>query len=328
MFRKLWELIILINRGVFMNRSFLSAFSVLTAAVFMAVPSANVNAASVSRTIIAGSDDAEESLEDGSTNLTSSDLELAVDGPPDPRQWVGMRFTDITIPRTAIISSATIQFFVDETDTEADTDVLIFGEKSVDSATFEAIPFNITSRPMTTASVLWDDIPEWTVVGEAGPAQRTPNLAAIIQEIINQPGWASGNALSILIAPDPIDDTTGERTAGSFEMGVAVAPPPVLSITFGAIADINGDGFVNQADYTILRNNMAGHLDGPISGADGDLNSDQKIDLADFRIFKNAFPGGVAAFEAAQAGVPEPSAAVLAVLAMGGLAYGRRRRTS
>jgi hypothetical protein len=314
-----------------MNRSFLSAFAVLTAAVFMAVPAANVNAATVSRTIIAGSDDAEESLETGDTDLTSSDLELAVDGPPEPRQWVGMRFTDITIPRNATISSATIQFTQDQSDsdTEPDTDVRIFGEKSPDSATFDAVPFNITSRPMTTASVLWDDIPVWTVPGQSGPDQRTPNLASIIQEIVNQPTWASGNALAILIAPDPIDDNTMERTASSFEENGPLSMPPVLSITFGAIADINGDGFINQADYTILRNNMASHLDAPIlPGANGDLNSDQKIDIADFRIFKNSFPGGVAAFDAALAGVPEPSAGVLAVLAMGGLAYGRRRRTS
>jgi len=309
----------------------LSALFILVAAVFMAVPSANVNAATVSRTIIAGSDDAEESLEDfnlGTMDLSSSDLELSSDGPPADRQWVGMRFTDITIPRNATISSATIQFFVDETDSEPDVDVRIFGEKSPDSATFDSTPFNISSRPRTTASVLWNDIPVWSVVGASGPDQRTPNLGPIIQEIVNQSGWVSGNALSVFIAPEPITDDTDERTAGSFEMGVAVAPPPVLNITFGALADIDGDGDVDIADYTILRNNMAGHLDGPISGADGDLNSDQKIDLADFRIFKNGFPGGVAAFDAALAGVPEPSAAVLAVLALGGLAHGRRRRTS
>jgi MYXO-CTERM domain-containing protein len=74
---------------------------------------------------------------------------------------------------------------------------------------------------------------------------------------------------------------------------------------------------------------MAAHLDGPIlPGTNGDLNSDQKVDLADFRLFKESFPGGVAAFEAALAGVPEPSGGVLAILAMGGLAHGRRRRTS
>jgi hypothetical protein len=69
---------------------------------------------------------------------------------------------------------------------------------------------------------------------------------------------------------------------------------------------------------------MASHLDAPISaGTNGDLNFDGKIDIADFRIFKNEAGGVVAS-----AGVPEPSAAVLAILAMCGLAYGRRRATS
>jgi hypothetical protein len=309
-----------------------SALLILVAAVFMAVPSANVNAATVSRVIETGSDDAEESIDSpGSMDLTSSDLEFAVDGPPEPLQWIGLRFTNITIPRNTTIASATIQFTVDQsdTDTEADTDVRFFGEKSPNAATFTTDPFNLTSRPRTTASVLWDDVPEWTVPGQSGPDQRSPNLASIIQEIINQPGWASGNALAILIAPDPIDDNTMERTASSFEENGPLSMPPVLSITFGSPADIDGDGDIDMADYTVLRNNMAAHLDAPIlPGANGDLNSDQRIDLADFRIFKDSFPGGVAAFDAALAGVPEPSAGVLALLAMGGFAYGRRRRTS
>jgi hypothetical protein len=176
--------------------------------------------------------------------------------------------------------------------------------------------------------VLWDDIPVWTVPGQSGPDQRTPNLASIIQEIVNQPGWASGNALSIFIAPDPIDDNTMERTASAFEENAATSNPAVLSILFGAPADIDGDGDVDLADYTILRNNMASHLDAPIvAGTNGDLNVDNKIDLTDFRLFKTEFPGGAAAFEVALASVPEPASAVLIVLAMlGPLAFRSARR--
>ena len=35
--------------------------------------------------------------------------------------------------------------------------------------------------------------------GEAGPSQRTPNLAAVVQEVVDRPGWASGNALAIMV---------------------------------------------------------------------------------------------------------------------------------
>jgi hypothetical protein len=219
-----------------MNRFLHLALPVLCSIIFFAASSAKVNAATIVRSIAAGSDDAEEALdpaaEVGNTNITSTDMELSSDGPPDDRQWVGLRFTNIAIPRGAPISNAQIQFTVDSTDEEPDTDVRIFGELVPNSATFAATPFNITNRPRTTNSVLWNDIPVWTVVGEAGPGQRTPNLASVIQEIVNQPGWMSGNALSLLIAPDLITDEADERTAGAFETDVAGSAPARLTIEF------------------------------------------------------------------------------------------------
>jgi hypothetical protein len=223
-------------RGVVMKRFLLVDLSVLAAVTVFAVPSANVTAATIVRTIAAGSDDAEEALdpaaEAGNVSLTSSDIELSSDGPPNDRQWAGLRFTDLGIPRGAPITSAHIQFTVDSTDEEPDTDVRVYGELAPNSATFTEAPFNITSRPRTTSSVLWNDIPVWTVVGEAGAAQRTPNLASIIQEIVNQPGWAAGNALTLLLAPDPITDGADERTAGSFETDVAGSAPARLTVEF------------------------------------------------------------------------------------------------
>ncbi|MCI0554706.1 MAG: hypothetical protein L0287_27480, partial [Anaerolineae bacterium] len=44
-----------------------------------------------------------------------------------------------------------------------------------------------------------------------GPAQRTPNLASVIQEVVNRPGWASGNAIAVIITG------TGKRIAESYE---------------------------------------------------------------------------------------------------------------
>jgi len=58
----------------------------------------------------------------------------------------------------------------------------------------------------------------WTAAGDAGPEQRTPNLAAVIQEIVNRPGWASGNALAIIVTG------TGRRVAESYN-GVPAAAP-------------------------------------------------------------------------------------------------------
>ena len=37
-------------------------------------------------------------------------------------------------------------------------------------------------------------------IGEAGFDQRTPNMAAIVQEIVDRDGWSSGNAVVIMIS--------------------------------------------------------------------------------------------------------------------------------
>jgi hypothetical protein len=42
----------------------------------------------------------------------------------------------------------------------------------------------------------------------------------------------AGNALSLLIAPDPITDEADERTAGAFETDVAGSAPAVLTVEF------------------------------------------------------------------------------------------------
>jgi hypothetical protein len=230
---------------IIMKRFLRLALVLFCAALIAAVYTANVNAATISRSVTAGLDDAEEHLDGGTpgnVDVTSSDIELAVDGPPDPRQLVGLRFTNITIPRGALIQNAAIQFMVDETDTEADTDVRIFGELAPNSAQFAATPMNITARTRTSSSVVWNDIPVWTNPGTgdctancpAGPDQRTPNIASVLQQIVNQPGWTSGNALSILIEPDPLADNTGERTAVSADraLGTPGLQAPTLLIEF------------------------------------------------------------------------------------------------
>jgi PEP-CTERM motif-containing protein len=209
---------------------------------FLVASSATVNAITVVRPIVASADDAEEELEPavlGTVDLDSTDIELHSDGPPNDRQWVGLRFTDLGIPQGATITSATVQFMVDETDAENPTNVDVLGELAANSAQYTTTAFNISSRAKTAAIVDWDNIPLWNNPAgdtgdcdggcDAGPAQRTPNLATIVQEIVNQPTWASGNALSILIRPNLTDTaaTLMERTAVSFDR---VAANPTLGL--------------------------------------------------------------------------------------------------
>lgn len=164
------------------------------------------------------SDDVEEFLSNadsfdqpiGRVDVASSDLELGTDyrttvGQGPYNQLVGLRFLNVTIPTGSVINSASIQFMVDEDDKSAITASYdIFGELSVNPDTYadsETASFTVSTRATTTNSVQWQNVPSWTGnVGSAGPDQETPDLSLILQELIDQPGWSSGNPVAFQIS--------------------------------------------------------------------------------------------------------------------------------
>lgn len=150
--------------------------------------------------VAADDDDAEERSSDGRLYLNSSDLELAFDVGTALTDTVGMRFTNVAIPLGATIASAYVQFKVDHAKTSS-ASLTIRGEDVDDAAQFSNSgvgSYNITSRSTTGDSVAWSP-PAWNTEGEAGVEQRTSDISSVIQEIVDRPGWSSGNALVIII---------------------------------------------------------------------------------------------------------------------------------
>ncbi|MFT5142970.1 MAG: hypothetical protein ACI80V_001015 [Rhodothermales bacterium] len=60
--------------------------------------------------------------------------------------------------------------------------------------------------------------------GPAGSDQETPDLKALVQEIVNRSGWGSGNSMAFIITG------SGERTAESYEGSSSKAP--LLRVTW------------------------------------------------------------------------------------------------
>jgi hypothetical protein len=185
--------------------------------------------------VAAGADDAEESPS-GSVKLTSSDLEMVVD--KSSVQTVGLRFPGVDLPAGASITSAHLQFQADEADSGL-ASLVVEGEASDDAAPFVNSSGNLSSRPRTSSSVPWSP-PDWNLVGEAGPAQQTPDLSAILQEIVSRPGWSSGQALALLVTG------SGTRVAESVNGDAAGAPR--LHVEFSLTPDRDGDGVLNLSD--------------------------------------------------------------------------------
>jgi len=177
----------------------------------------------IERRISASSDDAEEALNAGFTNWNnSSDLEIVDDNIDNGgSQLIGMTFRDIDIAPGEIISNAYIEFVCDETKRGTDDAyLLIWGHLTPNSDGFVE-PFIISNRPKTKAKVQWEPDP-WNSVDQR---IHTINIAPIIQELIDQEGWAAGNAVEIIIGADPDKpEFYGVRCAESYD-GIAYYAP-------------------------------------------------------------------------------------------------------
>jgi outer membrane protein assembly factor BamB len=145
--------------------------------------------------IVTGDDDVEET-KDGSMILDSTELELGRDRTP---QIVGLRFRNINLERGQKIEEAAIQFKVDERSME-ETELMIHAEASDNAQRFREDRNNISRRKSTSAAVKWT-APKWTKAGRSRPAQQTPNLKDLLQEVIDREGWQQNNSLVFMIRP-------------------------------------------------------------------------------------------------------------------------------
>jgi PKD repeat protein len=175
------------------------------------------------RRVAASADDAEEIVSGGTMKLTSSTLQLTLDG--TAQQNAGLRFSGVAVPSHATILAAYLQFTASTSQTAASS-LTIAGEATDQAPAFSSATGNIAARARTAASVAW--APGAWASGQAGPAQRTPDLSAVIQEIVNRPGWGAGHALAFIVTG------SSSRTAVTFDANAATAA--LLHIEYAGVA--------------------------------------------------------------------------------------------
>ena len=202
------------------------------------------------------SDDAEE-RPTGSVNLTSSDLEMVKDG--NNEQVVGMRFTGYNIPHGAAIIDAYLTFQVKDDSNINPCQINISGQMGINTATFSSQQNNISSRPKTNNSVTWSP-PDWE---ESGDIHSSPDIGAVIQEIVMQYNYTPDQAMVIIL------DGIGNRNAYSFDKGEEFAPQ--LCITYDADNCLDAD-FDGTCDIDDLC------PDGSEQGQPCNDNNDQTFD--------------------------------------------------
>ncbi len=188
-------------------------FSLICLALVLALVSTNAAFGAAVVDIPSGQG-VEEQLDGGNLDAGSSDLEMPyedVGPPPSTPQMVGLHFANVNVPKGARITNAWVQFTADnEKLTGAGTNLAIWGRLEPNPATFTAAR-SVSTAPKTVAVVKWTNIVDWAS-GARGPLQQTPNLAPVIQELVNQSGWAPGNALALMIGDDPANKSTNVRS--------------------------------------------------------------------------------------------------------------------
>jgi hypothetical protein len=194
-------------------------------------------------------DDAEETVVQlanspvGEVDRTSSDLEIPFDREP---QIVGLLFRNLEIPYGSIIDEATVRFDVDAvvegtTDQPITVQIRAALEPSIDSILDE--DFGISKYSTTTASVDWS--PAASV--EEHEKVYTSNFATVVQEVIDQTSWASGNNMMVVIAGDPNQTEDINREFEQFDTeddGTIRERTPMLTVTYhegtNAISEASG----------------------------------------------------------------------------------------
>ena len=239
--------------------------------------------------VIQSKDDAEErTSSDTAWYNGSGDLDLGDFGTTnsDP-SIVGVRFQSLNIPSGATITNAYIEFTAWDNNNGTPNEVLytkatfltISGQLDDDTVQFEAQVDHISNRPDTVASVDWKEIANWT----ESQTYQTPNIASIVQEIVNRPGWAQGNSMVFTFSG------TGKRDAKSYDyIPNGPTQAPVLHIEFAPRVVYYGL-FDPDAQYSYLSNVFVRDPSGPWNGNWLNWLSMRKIDVA-----RKVLTGGLA----------------------------------
>jgi uncharacterized phage protein gp47/JayE len=162
---------------------------------------------------LAGDDDAEE---DGGI-MAVGGASVTMGG---AAHLVGFRIPNVSIPAGSVVQSATLELSATALNNTY-SEFSIHGEASATPAAYTAAANDISDRDQTVAAVPWIP-PGWA----AASLQTTPDLTAVVQEVVDLAGWATNNAMAFIITGT--DDS--DREVDTFEAGPSLSP--LLTVAF------------------------------------------------------------------------------------------------
>jgi hypothetical protein len=137
---------------------------------------------------------------------------------------LGLSFSNVTIPQGATINSAQVQLWGSGNLTYQYTNSVIIRAHDVDNSYNLTTFLAFESTVKTSAGVSWS----YPTMGQGGN-YYTSDILSVIQEVVNRPGWSSGNMLTILFL---YNSGAGERRVAGYNN--ASYPAPRLHVTYVA----------------------------------------------------------------------------------------------
>jgi type IV pilus assembly protein PilY1 len=184
-----------------------------------------------------------------------------------------LRFTNINIPQGKRILSASITFANNNTSTTTDArfnpfETYIHGIKQTSAGSFSTSNRFLSNLPSTDTSAFWY-VESWG--SQRDTLHTTPDLSAIVQEIVDQSTWTAGNAIAFKINrlgatyPDnAMGDQCGiDSTQANRNFDDTGDDRPVLEIVYEDASGTVGIGNQGNTVTTLT-------LESP--GTDGSLN--------------------------------------------------------
>ena len=117
------------------------------------------------------------------------------DAPTAEHTRTGLRFRRVSVPGGVTISNAFIDFTVAAGGGGEDTTLTIRGEDDDEPMAYGSSAGDISARTRTSADVDWTP----TTWDSSGEHKSTPNLRAIVQEIVNRADWCGGDDMAFII---------------------------------------------------------------------------------------------------------------------------------
>ncbi|MCE5336693.1 MAG: hypothetical protein LLG06_19105, partial [Desulfobacteraceae bacterium] len=189
---------------------------------------------------------------------------------------MGWRFENIAIPKGAQITSATLDLYAIK-GASGTVNVRFYGDASGDAADIAVNRYNLSGRTATTASLnatltSWNKAQTW---------YKSPDLTAIVQEIVQRSDWQYGNALAILCANR---GTKGKITLYNIEQNVMYAPQLTITYNMPQTAappwdiDLDGDTI---PDLTLYDGDADGYYELPCGKLEffGTLTIDKPVEV-------------------------------------------------